>query len=838
MSFVYSGYNLKKSGNELKITYFFTEENVAEFKPEWSFFVDFGVDMQELNTLAFYLGMVELVSYWKACCTSDVKILCGDLSKEEIEWWKKLYFNGLSEFYYRNNIKAEFKNFMNITCFGEKHKFVKNKPVSGFLIPIGGGKDSTVTLELLNQSRSENTCYAVNKRGAITDCVTAAGYSLELPDFYGAKRTIDKNLIELNKKGYLNGHTPFSAVLAFSSLIAAYILGKKFIALSNESSANEVYVNGTNVNHQYSKSFEFENDFRFYAEKYIFNGKFIEYFSLLRSYNEYNIVKEFVKYPKYFKVFKSCNAGSKTDSWCCNCSKCLYVYIMLSAFLENEILTDIFGENLLEKEDLLKDFNGLVSDQFDKPFECVGTREEINCALCKTTEKHLKNKRELPFLLDYFQKNYYTRSGHSKTEKFHDKNNNCNIIKLEKIIKQLENKKVLILGYGKEGVSSHDFLNKFVPSAKITVADKTNYDIKGVKSCFGEDYLKACDKADIIIKSPGIMLGGHNYENKLTSQTELFLSAYSEKTIGITGTKGKSTTTALIYHCLKENGKNAVLLGNIGIPPLSVVENLSGDEIFVFEMSCHQLEFAKTSPHISVFTNLYNEHLDYYKTFEKYKNAKDNIYKHQRENDFLIHNSAIDINAASVKIPVSYNGERFETVLKGEHNMYNIKLCAEVCKLFGIATEETVKSFKGLPHRLEFAGNCGGINYYNDSISTIPETTMAAVKCFEHVDTLLLGGMDRGVPYNELCGFLKTAEVDNIICMYELGGRIFDMLKYSGKRVIKAADLKEAVEYAKKITPENGVCLLSPAAASYGYFKNFEERGEEFCRLINIKPFQ
>ncbi len=398
--FIYESYELNKDS----FVFHFRMDGY-EFSPRWSFSPELiqGADNKELLSYAvFSLGMSELVSYWKCACPKTVRINCCSLNKEQIKFWKKLYFNGLGEFFYRNGIKTDIDSFMDmIPCSGKVPEFTGGGRGQGFLIPVGGGKDSVVTLELLNNYKDVNSCYILNPRGATLNCAHTAGY----PDdkIIGVKRTIDKQLLELNAAGYLNGHTPISSVIAFSSWIFAYCNGKEYIALSNESSANESNISGTNINHQYSKSTEFEADFRRYTKEY-FND-FPEYFSMLRPWSEWQITKKFVKYPKYFPVFQSCNIGSKTDTWCSNCAKCLYVYIMLAAFLPDEELIKIFGKNMLRNEEYRDLFKGLVYQDFDKPFECVGTKAEINLALYTAAEK--RKGDDLPLLLKEYFENYH-----------------------------------------------------------------------------------------------------------------------------------------------------------------------------------------------------------------------------------------------------------------------------------------------------------------------------------------------------------------------------------------------------------------------------------------------
>lgn len=395
--FIYHGYELTGEG----VDYHFSIDEF-HFYPKWRWdakLIPENIDRRALDRIIFSLGMAELVSYWKCACPPTVRIMCGSLSDEQINWWKKLYFNGLGEFFYKNGITADLDSFMTIIPQKSESEPIRDflSERQGALIPVGGGKDSVVTLELLSEMRPDNLCYIINPRGATLNCAHTAGYGDE--KIIGPLRTIDKALLERNAAGWLNGHTPFSAIVAFSSYLFAFITGKKYIALSNESSANEANIGGTKINHQYSKSTEFERDFRDYCAKYLLPRP--EYFSMLRPWSEWQITKKFVTYPKYLDIFQSCNVGSKTDTWCGKCAKCLYVYIMLAAFLDDEKLVRIFGSDMLSNPDFTELFNGLVFADFDKPFECVGTRAEIQLALYRAA----KRREKLPLLL----KNYIER---------------------------------------------------------------------------------------------------------------------------------------------------------------------------------------------------------------------------------------------------------------------------------------------------------------------------------------------------------------------------------------------------------------------------------------------
>lgn len=418
-TFIYDSYEIEELENTTKITYNFIVPSLTQYKPTLEV-KKFKIDSFTKN-LIFHIGLVELVSYWKATCSKNVIIKAGYINKEQIEFFKKLYFYGLGELFYTNGITPNYDDFINIKCELEEQNIeIPNYVGNGNLIPIGGGKDSNVTLEIMKSDFEDNLCFIINPKQVTLSCAQTAGYSNE--KIVTVKRTIDKNLIELNKQGFINGHTPFSALVAFLSYFNAYITGKKYILLSNESSANESNVDGTKINHQYSKTYEFECDFNEYTKKYFKID--IKYFSLLRPLSEYQIAMLFSNYEKYHEIFKSCNVGSKKEPWhwCCSCPKCLFVYIILSPFLYKEKLIEIFGEDLFEKEDLLDIFIELTGYGKTKPFECVGTYEEVRYAITKTISKLDKQ----PYLLKYYKEHFELENLNKNLENKYNRENNLN----------------------------------------------------------------------------------------------------------------------------------------------------------------------------------------------------------------------------------------------------------------------------------------------------------------------------------------------------------------------------------------------------------------------------
>lgn len=405
-SFIYNSYSIEDNDNNIIITFDFEIVSLTKFNPTLiinkKYITNSDVNKDYLNYLVFHIGLIEIISYVKCTCSPNIIIKAGYLDKKQINFFKKLYYYGLGEFLYVNNIEVDEDNLFNFVIEG-KQAFLPNIKYTGIgnLIPVGGGKDSNVSLELLRNDYENNSCFVLNPKSVHIECASVAGYNED--KIIKVYRTIDENLLNLNKKGFLNGHTPFSSLVAFVTYLVAYLSNKKYIILSNEGSANEATVIGTKINHQYSKTFEFENDFNQYTKRY-FNID-IRYFSLLRAFSEFQISMLFSNYDKYHKVFKSCNVGSKDLEWkwCCKCSKCLFVYVILSPFLYKDKLVNIFGSDLFEDRDLLEIFKELLGYAETKPFECVGTYNEVRYAVSLVIKK-LGN--DLPYLLKYYKDNY------------------------------------------------------------------------------------------------------------------------------------------------------------------------------------------------------------------------------------------------------------------------------------------------------------------------------------------------------------------------------------------------------------------------------------------------
>lgn len=452
-------------------------------------------------------------------------------------------------------------------------------------------------------------------------------------------------------------------------------------------------------------------------------------------------------------------------------------------------------------------------------------------------------------------------------------------------IEDLKRKKILILGLQREGVDSYKFLRKLFPKKILGIGDR-NENVKGrisnVKKTrwhLGKNYLKALQNYDIIIKSPGIpqkeISSFITKEKKLTSQTEIFFENCLGKIIGVTGTKGKSTTATLIYKILKSEGLPVHLIGNIGKPALSYLRRDSKEKIFVYELSSHQLFNLKKSPQVAVFLNIYPEHLDYYQNFRQYFRAKQNIGLYQKEKDYFVFNRdqkelrefAKKIKAQKIPfslkkltgfknrgwiekgfIKVAFKGKRQgimkikEVPLLGEFNLLNILAAVIIGKIFGVSNNsivKTIRNFKGLAHRLELVGEFEGIRFYNDSLATVPEATIEALEALgDDVQTILLGGYDRGLDFKKLVQRIWRSKIKTIILFPESGERIWQEILFAKKakdelpKVFLVQSMKDAVKLSFQNTSPGKICLLSPASPSFGLFKDYKERGNLFKRYV------
>ncbi|KPJ73069.1 hypothetical protein AMJ48_02390 [Parcubacteria bacterium DG_74_1] len=412
-------------------------------------------------------------------------------------------------------------------------------------------------------------------------------------------------------------------------------------------------------------------------------------------------------------------------------------------------------------------------------------------------------------------------------------------------LNQLKDKKIAILGFGKEGRDTFRFFRKLFPKKNIGIADKSNKirrPDKRVRLYLWKNYLKSLKNYDVIIKSPGIpfKILPKPVFKKITTQTEIFFNNCPGKIVGITGTKGKSTTASLVYKILKSGGVKAYLVGNIGKPVLNLLFSARSNYVYIYELSSHQLYNLKTPPQVAVLLNIYPEHLDYYKNFREYANTKANITRYQTRDNYLVFNSGDKLvkkfakKSRAKKIPI--RGVYYDL------NKNAARAVGEVFKVPKATIEKAISEFKPLPHRLEYVGTFRGITFYNDALSTIPETTIAALNILgDKVETILLGGFDRGLDFKNLAKEILKDKIKNLILFPTTGEKIWREIFKQTKddfsklpRAFLVQNMRDAVKLAYEHTPRGKICLLSTASASFSIFKDYKEKGNLFKRYIKL----
>ena len=422
---------------------------------------------------------------------------------------------------------------------------------------------------------------------------------------------------------------------------------------------------------------------------------------------------------------------------------------------------------------------------------------------------------------------------------------------LEEIAKA---EKVLILGFAREGQSTYRFLRQEFPDLKIGCSDKATPDELPVDQNtsfhFGSDYLKQLQEYPLIVKSAGI--SPHIPEIKaaqesginFTSHTQLFFEkCQSKRIIGITGTKGKSTTATLIHHILEVANQNSVLVGNIGIPALDSLKDITENTNVVFELSSHQLLDLHRSPSIAVLLPIFQDHLDYHSGMEEYRTAKLNITKYQSVEDFFVcHDSHKNVktNARTVVFTESELPSYIKSNLVGEHNKINVMAAMNVAVILGIDKDiikSAVASYKQLDLRLQRYGPYNQITFVVDTLATIPEATIAAIDAVKP-HTLIAGGYERNQDYKKLAEKIIESNVEVLILFPTTGSRIRlevnSLLKQEKQEIVsvEANSMEEAVAHAYKYTPPNKTCLLSPAAPSFSIFKDYKDEAEQFHNCV------
>lgn len=394
----YKGYTLTRQADQVCATFHITLEPSIEFRPTLTFPAQ-GIDEAQLAPYLFHLGMVELLSYWKAACPPRIIIEGYKLSDEQVAWWHDLFIHGLGEFYFVNDIDPSNPDLLSIESLGDtplpQASITSPGPKGGDLVLAAGGKDSSLTLEMLKtfNSSARREVLILNPTRSALESARIAGYDEPII----VRRTIDKKLLELNATGYLNGHTPFSAYLAFLGTMVADIGGLSSVIVSNERSASEenTIFHGLAVNHQYSKGIRFERRFRSFAARQF--PKSASYYSIIRPLYDLQVGGLFARLaPNHLQSFRSCNVGQREDKWCGKCPKCAFVCLTIAAFVSPEHRRTIFGSELFDVPEILSAIEELSGIRDHKPLECVGTLAESRDALVLTLARYQKDELTAP----------------------------------------------------------------------------------------------------------------------------------------------------------------------------------------------------------------------------------------------------------------------------------------------------------------------------------------------------------------------------------------------------------------------------------------------------------
>ena len=768
-----------------------------------------------LEDLHLILG----ISYYKLFCPPEFKTDIK-LSPRQANFWNTIYTAGLSEFLYKNNLSKQMMAQFTPDLGYERVPSSVATDEKKVLVGIGGGKDSIVVLELLKDYDCSGFILETGKEyGVAREVGKVAEVPLKL-----TSRTLDPKIYE-GIPGSYSGHLPISIIYAFLGVLEAALSKQAYVVVGNEysSSFGTIVENGEEVNHQWSKSVEFETIFQDYVKENLTTD--IRYFSLLRPFYEIRIVEQFTKLgQKYFQTFSSCNRNfahtHDGQRWCGQCAKCAFGFLLLSAFLPPAELLKIFSKNLFAESSLIPLFKDLLGFGTMKPFDCVGTFEESQVALSHAQEKWgdtLVVKELSPLLQSIPLSTEVFKVQQAKT--------------VPTQFRFLGMNSVLILGYAREGKTTEAWLREKYPALKIGIADQND----------GPDYLLKQNDYDLTIKTAG--LPGRLLTRQFTTATNIFFHAVPlENIIGITGSKGKSTTATLIYEMLKVAGRSVRLVGNIGTPALEslLAEPFKENELFVVELSSYQLEDLDVSPKTAVVTSLFPEHLDYHGSLSLYYSAKQNIVRFQKKGDRFIYAPGFPelgewarVHQGQAEAAPAWSDPIANKSLRGDHMKANVGLAYAAAKQFGVTKEQAelvVQNFIGLPHRLMHVRTVAEIEFYDDSISTTPESAIAAIKALANVDTIILGGVDRGYDFSNLEKTLREYGVWNLILFPDSGNHM--LINETGFNILRTSNMDEAIAFAFKHTAKGKSCVLSPAAPSYNLYKNFEERGAAFIQAV------
>ena len=869
-TFVYEDYDWGvDEGGGLHCSFRFRMGDLA-FQPTCNFTFRGGagihpVAREVMDHLVFHLGLAEIPSYWKAACPPRVEVRAGLLQPDQVSFWTRVLTEGMGEFHFVNRTPFTDPLFVTIVADPPESRPTARfdeRLEAGHIVPMGGGKDSLVTLDLLARRGESIGTLAINPPPSTEAAVQLA----HATEHVVVHRRIDPRLLELNAEGFLNGHTPFGAVIAFVSAVAAVLLRKKHICLSNESSADYAPLSYRNkvINHQHAKSWAFEADLHRYLAEHVAPG--LCYFSLLRPFNELQISRRASELTAFHSVLRSCNRGRKTDTWCGRCPKCLSTFLTLAPFLARSRVVEMFGRDLLQDPECESVLSSLLTEEgAQRPFECVATPAELRAALAlyrgdRLTEATIEALTQ-------------RSSVHLVPDSLYAVADAALRPRLQPLLHRAA---VGVVGLGVEGMSTCRHLISSVEPLDLTVIDdeasasdrvpSARSPAQRVRFLAGEQAMASPPSLDIVFRSPGVRSDGALMASVagrptiMTSNTELFFEQCTGKTVGVTGTKGKSTTTTLLAHVLSRGGRDARLIGNIGTACLDALEGAAerrdvstkSETIYCVELSSFQLETLQRSPSIAVVLGIFGDHLDRYPDLDAYVAAKSAITRYQTRHDVVLYNkdcpraTAIAGLGASHKIAfgrdcLSLLGDHPSPLL-GEFNNYNIWPAVLVGRLFGMSDAElaaSIRSFRPLPGRLETVADKDGVRFVCDIRSTAPEVTIAALDAVagqgHPVTFLMLGGVERNQDYRGLIPALERSSVRHILLFPPTGARIRRLLEGTpvARRVafFEPSSMEQAIRHVYRWASEaHEVCLMSTAApSSGGLFSSPEDKARQFA---------
>jgi|GEM_PF-187244 len=855
----------------LKVRYECEEFNFEEnYKYQFPPFVR-NFDEAEIQRAAQLVSLSACTSYYKAMLAK--KIECEfELSQELLNFLKGLLGPGLAEFRFHNQLDLESAPDMSLINRKDFVEILGALDSNSAIVPIGGGKDSVTTLEIVKRSGMDVIGFSVGTFESIDNCAKTAGVDLVHVD-----RMIDPKLIELNNAGFPNGHVPVTALTSALAVLCAAVLNAGNVTMSNESSANEAtrIINGYEVNHQWSKSIEAENLIRQSLDSF---GIRVNYFSALRTLSEFEIFSLFSHFDQYHQVFTSCNRVFKIDkeqrheSWCGNCDKCRFVFLGLSAFLGAEPVAKIFGKNLFEDESQLHGFKDLIGIEDSKPFECVGTVRESrmlirNCLLFdhiqsspvgKQLQETIEGLSELEETIPNSQNQHFLSDLIADT-----------ILDIQTqqyvshLTNHLEGKSVGIMGLGRDTSSIVRLLSVQGGLAhfKVLLPNNQGIDQKQFETILVDNALdtfrdqleliSSVDDldSDIVFVSPGIPKYS-DIVNSLGTRATTPLAWWLEynKThlrnkcfIGVTGTKGKSTTASLLNHVLP----NSIVAGNLGfaVGNISIKDLLSCDYC-ILEVSSFQASYVKKSPDIVAITALFDCHIDWHRNVHNYRSDKLNLALHGAS-ELIVSDTIADFAPmlAEIRKTQGNNGRTDVITLVPSVGRSLLQRNQEVVRAIvalvapGMTNEDIddrFDSFAELKHRQEVISSKNDVMFVSDVLSTAPGAVLTAVDDFilrypKANIFLLLGGADREVDQSELIhGLNSRKEKVTSICLPETGHMIESHLENS----VHCPELVDGVKLAWDKAQAGDIVLLAPGAPSFHRYGNYEELAEHFSKLV------